>query len=48
MTDQPQTPKETPKENPYVHRFSGYLKHLEQHWAYKNTTKTPKGKYDDK
>ena len=35
-----------PKENPHVHRYSSYLKSLETHWAYKNTNKTAKAKYN--
>lgn len=46
MTDQLQTPAQTPKENPHVHRYTSYLKQLEENWAYKNTTKVPKGKYN--
>ena len=29
------------KESPYIHRYTRYLKDLEECWAYKDTNRTP-------
>ena len=33
------------KENPHVHRYTSYITDLKTHWAYKDSSRCPKGKY---
>ena len=34
-------------ESPYIHRYTAYIKDLQKNWAYKDTGKRPKPKYDN-